>query len=689
MAPQLQLTPASYETQFRVPNQIEGAQRLGDATGLPAGLFAGLQLGSEGVSGGIPFALMNFISQYPYLTQQFPQTAASAQKSLPDNFAQYAPYGAAGANFLSAYALQKAGQTSAAGSSALRGSAQLAQAQGYDKTAGYLNTGADGLGVFGAIGRAREGDLAGAIGQGLPSATNLITSAGYKLGTNTMAGATAIGGAANIVSGIGNFKNDKILAGTQILQGGTQLYDSAKTLGLIGQGGQAAVAGTQAASAGAIATGNAVGAGAGLGETILGGLETAGTFLGPAIAAYGVGKTLFGDADPKTKAREAKQGVEDGVAAYFTAGLSSLAQFGDEKLLGGAGAKLRDKVDGPDIATGVAAYGVGKATDVVFGEGAAGKYNVKDLTMMALNPGGYLLQKGLEKGLAMTGSKKGEDQLSRDSYRKFAKENKILDDKFQGKLADGSAFDFGADGSKLKYGDVAKETGAGDAIAIGDALVAGLGLKGKQRESLTLLFSKAALSNSKGSSDTVIANMRNLAKQHGLDGKGLQASLDKQHKAGEISDNEYLVWSSKGKDVFGGPGASNPIKDNTSKEATEKNMVEGAKRLGLSEQQVQSAMGTNQPTVVGPDGKPVKPPIYTSNAPPGKYYTPDGKLATGIDPGFTQGNVFVPDGQTFESVRRNPNISGQDSSGRPISTKIGIGRSSQSVTNAALNLRRK
>lgn len=402
----------------------------------------------------------------------------------------------------------------------------------------YAQPGLDAIGLYGNL---QNGNYGGAISnaqslttfgqqQGfIPDTNQMIQSntglkpADYKdaQGNQVSGYAPYLGAGVGGYQAIRDFQQGNYFgAGVNALQAGNsaaQIYNSyfpaAANLGSNAAAG--AAGGGSAGAGGAAESGSALGT---LGEVA--------GYAGLAYSAYNAGKVLFdGDLSAEEKAKQATIQSQNAAAAYATAGISSLVQFADNKFTGGQIGKLQ-----------------GKAYD--FQGSTAGAI---------LNPAGFAVQKGFEKALKLTGSKKGSYQQARDQYRTIAREQGILDENNTLTLADGSTFDAGADGSKLKYGDVAKQEGAGEAIASADALTAGLGFQGKQREGVSLLFAKAALS--KGD---VNANLKAIAEKHGLSGDQIQQSLDKQLADGKIKQEQYDVWSSKNQQVFGGKGPTTP-----------------------------------------------------------------------------------------------------------------------------------
>lgn len=169
---------------------------------------------------------------------------------------------------------------------------------------------------------------------------------------------------------------------------------------------------------------------------------------------------------------------------------------------------------------------------------------------------------GAAAGLASSyfGSDKDKYQMIRDGGRKFLIENKIIDDKYQGTLADGTKFDFGKDGKgqqRLDFDNAA----TGKAAALGDVIAAGEGFFGRSREAMSTLYTGAALSNGKDEA-TAKANMLHFWKQRGFTVDTVQAQLNKQLEEGNITKDEHAAYSNTLKTNFGtsqpAPGTKAP-----------------------------------------------------------------------------------------------------------------------------------
>lgn len=140
------------------------------------------------------------------------------------------------------------------------------------------------------------------------------------------------------------------------------------------------------------------------------------------------------------------------------------------------------------------------------------------------------------------GSHKDQYQMLRDSGRKFLKQNNILDNKYQGTLADGSKFNFGLDGknqTEINY----KDPITGEVIAKANLLAAGEGWTGKAREGMAKLYTGAAMSNSGGDINKAYANMKHFYTQRGFNQTDVQAELDKQYKEKKMTEDKYKTFS--------------------------------------------------------------------------------------------------------------------------------------------------
>ena len=124
----------------------------------------------------------------------------------------------------------------------------------------------------------------------------------------------------------------------------------------------------------------------------------------------------------------------------------------------------------------------------------------------------------------------------------------ILDDKYKGTLADGTKFDFGVDGKPLSWKEFDKrleETPSyGETVALTDAMVTGMGLSGKTRSDINLLFSRAAQSNAGNDYGVAKNNVLHFANQLGITSDVIKANTQKQFDENNISQSQYDTYMS-------------------------------------------------------------------------------------------------------------------------------------------------
>lgn len=291
----------------------------------------------------------------------------------------------------------------------------------------------------------------------------------------------------------------------QVVQGGLSLaqmygayqsYKSGDKTGAAIQG--LAGAGNLAAATGAVATGTAAG--------------TTGAYVIPGLnilaGAYGGYQTAEAMGDMAPGAKRTRTGVIGGTAsgAGIGAGIGTM-------ILPGAGTAI--------------GAGIGAAVGAV--AGAVG---------------------------SLTGSSKGKGQMQRDAIRGALQERGILDENFQGTLADGSVTDFGQDGSKLNTKAMNKLQSENpnafeQTQQLGDAMAASYGFMGDKARSLARLYVRGALSNAKDDPNTAIANMQHFAKQQGITPDILQTNLNQALEQNRISQGEYDRLLSAGQQLIG------------------------------------------------------------------------------------------------------------------------------------------
>lgn len=148
-----------------------------------------------------------------------------------------------------------------------------------------------------------------------------------------------------------------------------------------------------------------------------------------------------------------------------------------------------------------------------------------------------------------TGSSKGKAQFMRDNIRKSLQSANILDDKFQGTLADGSKYDFGQDGSKLKWKNIdkiaAEQPDAWSAsLPLAGAIGAAYGFVGQKASDIAVMYAKGAVSNANNDKNIAMANMQHFAQQQGITYDMVKTKLDEALKDERIDQNQYNYYLS-------------------------------------------------------------------------------------------------------------------------------------------------
>lgn len=278
----------------------------------------------------------------------------------------------------------------------------------------------------------------------------------------------------------------------QVVQGGLALaqmygaYKSFKSGDKVGGAiNMAAGAGNMATATGAISTGAAAG--------------TTGAYVIPGLNILAGGYAGYQTAEALGDMAAGSKRTQTGVVGGATAGASIGAGIGS-------------------IVPGVGT-GIGAAVGAVVGAtaGAIGSW---------------------------TGSSKGKAQMMRDQIRGVLQQGGILDDKFQGTLADGSKYDFGKDGSTLKWKEIDKVAAAqpkawSKAAQLGDAMAVAYGFVGQKASDISAMYAKGAVSNAGDDENIAQKNMQHFAQQQGLTYEGIKAKLDEAMKDNRISQSQY------------------------------------------------------------------------------------------------------------------------------------------------------
>lgn len=143
-----------------------------------------------------------------------------------------------------------------------------------------------------------------------------------------------------------------------------------------------------------------------------------------------------------------------------------------------------------------------------------------------------------------TGSKKGKAQFMRDNIRGVLQQNNVLDKDFKGTLADGSNYDFGKDGSTLKWKEIDKvaekqPTAWNAAVPLTDALATAYGFVGQKASDISAWYAKGAVSNAKDDANVAIKNAQHFAQQQGITFDQIKVKLDEAIKDERINQNQY------------------------------------------------------------------------------------------------------------------------------------------------------
>lgn len=145
------------------------------------------------------------------------------------------------------------------------------------------------------------------------------------------------------------------------------------------------------------------------------------------------------------------------------------------------------------------------------------------------------------------GSSKNKAQMMRDSARKVLQEQGILDENWQGTLADGTKYDFGKDGSTLKWSEIDKVTKENKeawdgAVPLTDALATAYGFVGQNASDFSAWYAKAAVSNANNDPEVAKANARHFALQQGITYDMIKQKLDEAKADGRIDEAQYNYY---------------------------------------------------------------------------------------------------------------------------------------------------
>lgn len=276
-----------------------------------------------------------------------------------------------------------------------------------------------------------------------------------------------------------------------------------------------------------------------------------------------------------------KGGDKGGAALVGTTGVANLAASGamGTAAASGAGSALGGYlVPGLNLAAGL--YG-GYQTAQAMGDMAGGSQRTKAGAMGGAASGaaiGSVFAPGIGTAIgaavgalagataSWTGSKKGKAQTMRDGIRNVLQQNQILDSEYKGTLADGSKYDFGKDGSTLKWKEIDKVAAANPnawspAVNLAGALSAGYGFVGQKASDIAAWYAKAAVSNAGDDAEKAKANVRHFAQQQGLTFDQIKAKLDSAKTDNRVTEDQYNSYIAGARDLFTGvatPGVTTP-----------------------------------------------------------------------------------------------------------------------------------
>lgn len=176
----------------------------------------------------------------------------------------------------------------------------------------------------------------------------------------------------------------------------------------------------------------------------------------------------------------------------------------------------------------------------------------------AAGPMGMLIGAGVGLLAGYAGSKfgssKGKAQMTRDAIRGTMKEQGILDDKWQGTLADGTKYDFGKDGSTLKWKNIDKIAEANPqawspTVGLSNAMATAYGFVGQKASDIAAWYAKAAVSNAGDDPEKAKQNMRHFAQQQGITFDMIKGNLDSALADNRISQGQYDSYLSGARDL--------------------------------------------------------------------------------------------------------------------------------------------
>lgn len=205
-------------------------------------------------------------------------------------------------------------------------------------------------------------------------------------------------------------------------------------------------------------------------------------------------------------------------------------------------------------------------------------------------PMGMLIGAGVGLAAGYLGSKfgshKGKAQFMRDNIRGVLQKNNVLDENYQGTLADGSKYDFGKDGKSLKWSEIDKiverqPKAWNAAVPAADALAASYGFVGQKASDIAAWYAKGAVSNAADDPTVARANMQHFAKQQGITMDLITQKLNQAKEENRINQTQYDYYMRGANDLLGGQPTNAKSNQTTTPIARPKKGEVGRQSAGL------------------------------------------------------------------------------------------------------------
>lgn len=298
------------------------------------------------------------------------------------------------------------------------------------------------------------------------------------------------------------------------------------------------------------------------GFTAIGTAANGGTIIAP-VADVGTSVAGTGTSAVSSGAGASAQGATAASGTEAASATPAAAYLGPVALAAGAYGAYQTAEQ-----TGSQAAGSQRDTQATIGGGlsglALGAGAVGTAALAGMTLGSWLGPVGMAVGALagyagskFFGSKKGKAQFMRDSIRDVLQQGNILDDKYQGTLADGSKFDFGQDGSYLKWKEIDKIAAANPnawspTVLLTDALAAAYGFVGQKASDVSAWYARAAVSNAGDDPNIGKANAQYFAKQQGITYDQIKLKLDEAIADNRINKSQYDYYLTGAKELTAG-----------------------------------------------------------------------------------------------------------------------------------------